>query len=85
MPDGIFGWKFVWKRRRAPRPALTRGSLPGEGRPGGDSIIDPAKRVALFKEVQQIVAVDLPDINLDSPAICLAYNWFLSAIMPPWR
>jgi peptide/nickel transport system substrate-binding protein len=29
--------------------------------------IDPAKRVAMFKEFQQIVAVDLPDINLYSP------------------
>jgi peptide/nickel transport system substrate-binding protein len=29
--------------------------------------IDPVKRVAMFKEFQQIVAVELPDISLYSP------------------
>ena len=31
---------------------------------GAANEIDLAKRVAMFKEFQQIVAVDLPDINL---------------------
>jgi peptide/nickel transport system substrate-binding protein len=36
--------------------------------------IDPAKRVALFRKFQQIVAVDVPDINLVSPQYITIYN-----------
>ena len=35
---------------------------------------DPAKRIAMFKEFQQIVARDVPDLNLCSPLYLTLYN-----------
>lgn len=177
MPDGIFRWKFVRKRRRAPRPALTRGSLPGEGRqegprssygswsagrldimhragskrgsclllretrtlcPSTQSRKPPAAEIASSSRSRSLVlaprtrsirpsawqcsrrsrkssrstyrtsllllyltikntrvhhdsmtadGIEFPLRCIDAqlPAICLAHNWFLSAIMPPWH
>jgi peptide/nickel transport system substrate-binding protein len=36
--------------------------------------IDPARRVALFKEFQRIVGVEVPDLNLLSPTYFTIYN-----------